>query len=153
MGIRKRIRTKMKLFAALSAFSASVDACGGTVNEYQSISSPGHYYDNDLDCTWNIELGDVPSFTIVNNLFDVEYNSYCGFDFLKLIDGNGYEQNFCGETYSQYYSSSSSSGSYSSSGSSSSSSSSGYSGRKRRRKAASGLLDSLTFPTAASQTA
>ena len=124
-----------KLFAALSAFSASVEACGGTINEFQSISSPGTYYDNYLDCTWNIELGDVHGFNIVNNLFDVEYHSSCGWDYLKLVDGSGYERNFCGETYDQYYSSSSSgssSSSSSSSGSSYYSSSSSSYGRKRR---------------------
>merc|ERR1712037_450046 len=128
----KKNTKKMKLFAAFSAFSASVEACGGTINEFQSIKSPvwySGYYDNNIDCTWNIDLGDISGFTIVKNLFDVEYTSSCGFDFLKLIDGNGYERNFCGETYSQYYSSSSSSGS---SSSYSSSSSSSYSGRKRR---------------------
>jgi len=125
----------MKLFAALSAFSASVDACGGTVNEYQSISSPGYYYSNHLDCTWNIELGNIPSFTIVNNLFDVEYRHDCAYDYLKVIDGDGYEQNFCGETYEAGSSSSGSSSSGSSSSGSSyssSSSSSSYYGRKRR---------------------
>jgi len=118
----------MKLFAALSAFSASVEArCGYTITEFQSVASPGHYYDNYLDCSWNIELGDIIGFNIVNNLFDVEQHSICAYDYLKLVVGDGYERNFCGETYDFYdYSSSSSS-----SGSSSSSSSSSYY-RKRR---------------------
>jgi len=136
----------MKLFAALSAFSASVEACGGTITEHQTISSPvwyNGYYPNNVDCVWTIDLGHVPGFFIVNNFFDLEYNSICAYDYLKVVE-NGNEQNFCGETYNSceylncegYSSSSSSSGSSSSSSSSSyssSSSSSSYSsGRKRR---------------------
>nr|CAC83954.1 Oikosin 4A protein [Oikopleura dioica] len=136
----------MKLFAALSAFSASVEACGGTITEHQTISSPvwyNDYYPNNVDCVWTIDLGDVPGFNIVNNFFDLEHHSSCAYDYLKVVE-NGNEQNFCGETYNSceylncegYSSSSSSSGSSSSSSSSSyssSSSSSSYSsGRKRR---------------------
>merc|ERR1712037_118867 len=120
--------SKMKLIAA---FSASVSACGGTINDFQSISSPTWYYGyygNNLDCTWNIELGNISGFNIVKNLFDVEYRYDCAYDFLKLVDGSGYERNFCGETYESYDSSSGSSSS--SSYSSSYSSSSSY--RKRR---------------------
>jgi hypothetical protein len=56
---------------------------------------------------------------------------------LKLVDGSGYERNFCGETFDKYDGSSSSSdsssgSSNSSSGSSYYSSSSSSSGRKRR---------------------
>ena len=83
---------------AVSAVSASVEACGGTVTEFQSrITSPGYpsFYENDLDCTWNIDLGDVFGFTIVKNHFDVEEVINCGHDYLKIVDGNGYEQNFC----------------------------------------------------------
>jgi len=98
-------RTIMKLFAAVSAFAASANACGGTVNEFQSaINSPvwyNGYYDNYLDCVWNIELGDVTAFTIVNNFFDVEYQYNCGYDYLK-VEANGEESNFCGETYGSY---------------------------------------------------
>jgi len=122
----------MKLFATLSAFSASVEACGGTVNEFQSIASPEWnygYYGNNVDCTWNIELGNINGFNIVKNLFDVEHTNDCAFDYLKLVDGSGYERNFCGETFDSYDSSSSSS---SSSGSYSSSSSSYSASRKRR---------------------
>ncbi|CBY09593.1 unnamed protein product [Oikopleura dioica] len=90
--------TTDKVDAAYVAYLAS---CGGIINEFQSISNPlwfSSFYDNNLDCTWRIELGDISGFTIVNNLFDMEYESGCGWDYLKLIDGNGYEQNFCGET-------------------------------------------------------
>ena len=68
-------------------------------------------YENHVDCTWNIELGNINGFNIVKNYFDIEYQSSCGYDYLKLVDGNGYERNFCGETYDAYYGSSSSSGS------------------------------------------
>jgi len=117
----------MKLFAALSAFSASVEACGGTIFEFQSIKDPGTWhgtwlsdiYDNNVDCTWTIRLGNINGFNIVKNYFDIEYHSSCGYDYLKLVDGDGYERNFCGETYNPVY--------YTGSSSSSSSS-----GRKRR---------------------
>lgn len=83
-----------------AAYAAYLASCGGIVNEFQSITNPmwfSSFYFNNLDCTWHIELGDISGFTIVNNFFDMEYESGCGWDYLKLIDGNGYEQNFCGE--------------------------------------------------------
>merc|ERR1712071_300818 len=130
-------RTIMKLFAAVSAFAASANACGGTVNEFQSaINSPvwyNGYYDNYLDCVWNIELGDVTAFTIVNNFFDVEYQYNCGYDYLK-VEANGEESNFCGETYGSYEVLDESDEA------------------KTRRKTPS-TLTSRTFPTTASQTA
>jgi len=84
-----------------AAYAAYLASCGGIVNEFQSIMNPMWftiYYDNNLDCTWNIELGDIPGFTIVNKFFDMEFETGCGWDYVKVIDGEGHEQNFCGES-------------------------------------------------------
>merc|ERR1719223_1772472 len=76
--------------------------CGGTITSYETIVSPFEYgsssYPQNVQCVWNIELGDhVAGFNIVKKLFDVEYQSQCGFDWVR-ITANGVEENFCGET-------------------------------------------------------
>ena len=74
--------------------------CGGTITQSETIASPGFYdrsrYYNDLDCVWNIELGDdVIGFNIQRNAFDLEYESYCDWDFVE-ITANGKETAYCG---------------------------------------------------------
>jgi hypothetical protein len=75
--------------------------CGGTITGYETIASPVQYgsslYPSNVQCVWNIELGDhVAGFNIVKNLFDVEYERDCGYDWVR-ITANGIEENFCGE--------------------------------------------------------
>lgn len=100
----------MKLFNAIIAAAAADHSssssssiyegeCGGTITEFQTITSPGFdrgYYYNNLNCVWNIELGDVQGFNIVPISFAVESNYICAYDSVGVIDGNGYERNFCG---------------------------------------------------------
>merc|ERR550534_1949889 len=74
--------------------------CGGTITSDQSIFSPGFdrgaYYDF-LDCTWDIQLGDdVLGFNIRASSFDVEYQSSCGFDNVKVTSPNSEYGYFCG---------------------------------------------------------
>ena len=74
--------------------------CGGTITKSETIASPGFYdrstYYNNLDCVWNIELGDdVMGFTIKRNHFDVEYGYECGWDFVE-ITANGKNTAYCG---------------------------------------------------------
>merc|ERR1712037_371579 len=84
--------------------------CGGTITGYETIASPveygqvhawsntwGYFYPNNVQCVWNIELGDhVAGFNIVKNFFEVEYSRSCGFDWVR-VKANDFEENFCGE--------------------------------------------------------
>ena len=84
--------------------------CGGTITGYETIASPveygetrdgsdiwGYFYPNNVQCVWNIELGDhVAGFNIVNISFDVEEHSTCGWDWVR-VTANDFEENFCGE--------------------------------------------------------
>mgnify|MGYP003326847751 CR=1 FL=1 len=83
--------------------------CGGTITGYETIASPveygqrwpgsntwGYFYPNNVQCVWNIELGDhVAGFNIVNISFDVEKHSTCGWDWVR-VTANDFEENFCG---------------------------------------------------------
>merc|ERR1712176_130838 len=84
--------------------------CGGTITGYETIASPveygetwdgsgkwGYFYPHNVQCVWNIELGDhVPGFNIVNISFDVEGDYLCEFDWVR-VTANDVEENFCGE--------------------------------------------------------
>jgi len=74
--------------------------CGGTITKSETIASPGFYdksvYYNNLNCVWNIELGDdVIGFNIKRNAFDVEEELTCYYDFVE-ITANGIETAYCG---------------------------------------------------------
>merc|ERR1712037_140866 len=89
--------------------------CGGTITGYETIASPveygkshawsntwGYFYPNNVQCVWNIELGDhVAGFNIVNISFDVEEHSKCGWDWVR-VTANDFEENFCGEDRSYW---------------------------------------------------
>jgi len=74
--------------------------CGGTITKSQTIASPGYdegrdYYRN-LNCVWNIELGDdVIGFNIKRNFFDVENNPYCIYDYVEVA-ADGDSTAYCG---------------------------------------------------------
>ncbi|CAG5108703.1 Oidioi.mRNA.OKI2018_I69.chr1.g3916.t1.cds [Oikopleura dioica] len=75
-----------------------VTDCGGRITELQTFSSPDAgdgTYPNRAHCTWTIDIRGVPAFFIKANQFEVEWDDYCAFDFVKVI-ANGEERNFCG---------------------------------------------------------
>jgi len=89
-------------YSSSSSSSASYfyGECGGTITSDQSIFSPGfdrgYYYDY-LDCTWDIQLGDdVKGFNIRAPTFNLEYQSYCGYDRVIVTGPDGEWGNFCG---------------------------------------------------------
>ena len=68
------------------------------LNVDNSIGTWGYHYPNNVQCVWNIELGDhVAGFNIVNISFDVEFHSTCGWDWVR-VTANDFEENFCGNS-------------------------------------------------------
>ncbi|CAG5104796.1 Oidioi.mRNA.OKI2018_I69.chr1.g1550.t1.cds [Oikopleura dioica] len=99
------------LIASAAAFESGVSyndyassagiTCGGTITSDQTIVSPtnGGFYYADTSCIWEVELdASVASFDLVAKSFAVETSGDCRFDFLRIVDGAGYEVNYCGFT-------------------------------------------------------
>lgn len=79
--------------------------CGGKISEPKKINSPLHLtsgnYINDMNCVWNITAPINMKITIKFELFEMEYQSECEYDFVEIYSGihatpNGRLARLCG---------------------------------------------------------
>ncbi|XP_078384784.1 uncharacterized protein LOC144667259 [Oculina patagonica] len=74
--------------------------CGSVVNN--TLTSPGYpdNYPSDMDCNYSVPIPQGMAIKITFHEFDVEYDSSCNFDYLKITNENGEPFGvFCGKQY------------------------------------------------------
>ncbi|XP_065052551.1 uncharacterized protein LOC135681853 isoform X4 [Rhopilema esculentum] len=80
--------------------------CGGLLfQDSGTVTSPGYpkNYDSNLSCTWVIRSRSGKKISLTFSEVDVEYDSTCKFDVIKVGDGSRVDENtrdrFCGNKY------------------------------------------------------
>lgn len=79
--------------------------CGTTLSSKSgTIESPNYpsNYNANVDCTSIVQAGPDEVVTITFTDFNLESNSNCRYDYVRLYDGSTLRQTFCGTSFSSF---------------------------------------------------